>query len=99
MLRELHRRTSSRPHASRAVCQAGLVDIAFPPHWLHRKCWPALGTVTVSDRASTLTSAEWLQASHVAAHHADAVLAHVARVIGGPGLLRMACAPPKVVNP
>jgi hypothetical protein len=25
-----------RPHASQAVCQAGLVEIFFPPHALHR---------------------------------------------------------------
>ena len=56
----------SRPHVSRAVCQAGRVEMALPPHWLHLSRWPAFGTCVVSGRASTLTSAERLQDSHVA---------------------------------
>ena len=38
----------------------------MPPQLLHRRRLPALGTVTLSGMASTLTSAWWLQASQVA---------------------------------
>jgi hypothetical protein len=50
------------------------------------------GTVTVSGRASTLTSASRLQASQVAVTARTPFSRMLARVIGGPGLLRMACA-------
>jgi hypothetical protein len=33
-----------RPQLSRAVCQAGRVLIALPPHWLQRRRRPTWGT-------------------------------------------------------
>jgi len=63
------------------------VDIVFPPHWLHRRCWPAFGTVTVSGSASKLTSASRPQASHVAVTARTPFWRMLAKVMGGPGLL------------
>lgn len=77
----------SRPQASRAICQAGRVDIALPPHWLHLRRLPAFGTAVVSGRASTLTSAEWLQASHVAMTARTPFWRILASDMGGPGVL------------
>jgi hypothetical protein len=42
---------------SALVCQAGLVSICVPPHWLHRSRRPASGTTIVSGNVSTFTSA------------------------------------------
>ena len=78
-------RKSGTP-ARRAVCQAGLVETRFPPHALHRRRWPASGTCTVPGSASTLTSALWPQASHVALTAVDAVLAHVPKRHWRPGI-------------
>ena len=74
-------------HASRTACQAGRVDIALPPHWLHRRRWPACGTNTVSGRASTLTSAACLQASQVAMTARTPFWRMFARLMGGPEVL------------
>jgi hypothetical protein len=73
----------------RAVCHAGRVQTRFPPHWLHRRRRPTWGTCRVSGRASTLTSAERPQASHVAVTARTPFWRMFARVMGGPGLLRM----------
>jgi hypothetical protein len=81
-------RKSGTP-ARRAVCQAGRVLICFPPHALHRRRWPAVGTVTLSGRTSTTTSAERPQASQVAVTGRTPFWRMLARVMGGPGLLRM----------
>jgi hypothetical protein len=78
-----------RPHASRAVCQAGRVDIVFPLQTLHRSRWPAFGTAVVSGSASTLTSAERLQASHVAITARTPFWRMFAKLMRGPGLLLM----------
>ena len=71
------------------ICHAGRVDIVFPPQLLHRRRWPAFGTVTASGRASTLTSALWPQASQAALTARTPFARMFARVMGGPGLLRM----------
>jgi hypothetical protein len=71
------------------VCQAGLFDIAFPLHWLHRRRWPTFGTAVVSGRASTLTSADRLQVWHAATTARTPFSRMFRSDIGGPGLLRM----------
>ena len=67
-----------------AVRHAGRVEIRFPPHELHRRRWAALGTVTLSASASTLTSALCPQASHVAITARTPFSRMFARVMGGP---------------
>jgi hypothetical protein len=69
------------------VCQAGRVLIALLLHALHRKRWPTSGTWTVSDRASTLKSAERLQLSHVATTAWTPFWRMFRSDMGGPGLL------------
>ena len=92
-LTALHAVDSLARHDVGAVCHAGRVDIVLPPHWLHRRPRPALGTVTVSGRASTLTSADRLQFSHVAITARTPFCRLLASVIGDPGLERMSGAP------
>ena len=66
------------------MCQAGLVDIVFPPQLLHRRRWPVSETVRgfgqqVDDDVAGATA--------IGARRddgAEAVLAQVARVIGEP---------------
>ena len=89
----LHAADSLARHDVGAVCHAGLVDIVFPPHRLQRRRWPAFGTVTVSGRASTLTSALWPQASQAALTAWTPFARMFESVIGGPGLERMSGAP------
>jgi hypothetical protein len=61
--------------------------IVFPPQLLHRRRWPAFGTVTLSGSALTLTSASRLQASQVPVTARTPFSRIFARVIGAPGLL------------
>jgi hypothetical protein len=70
----------SRPHASRAVCQAGRVDIVFPPHCLHLGAGRPSGRTTVSGRASTLTSAACLQGLAGGGDRAHAGLRHFSQL-------------------
>jgi hypothetical protein len=76
-----------------AVCHAGRVAIVLPPQLPQRRRLPASGTVRVSGRASTLTSALWPQAWHEAVTSRTPLARMLARVIGGPGLERMSGAP------
>jgi hypothetical protein len=74
------------------VCHAGRVEIVLPPQLTQRSRRPASGTVRVSGRASTLTSAWWAQAWHVAVTAWTPLARMLARVIGGPGLERVVIA-------
>jgi hypothetical protein len=92
-LTALHTVDNLARHDVGAVCHAGLADIVFPPHQLQRRRGPAFGTVTVSGRASTLTSALWPQASQAALTAWTPFARMFESVIGGPGLERMSGAP------
>ena len=61
----------------------------MPPQLLQRSRLPASGTVRVSGRRSTLTSAERPQFAHDALTERTPFKRMLARVMGGPGLLRM----------
>jgi hypothetical protein len=65
----------------------------LPPQPLQRNRWPALGTVIVSGKMSTLTSASRPQASHLAVTTRTPFWRMLASVIGGPKLLRIVLGP------
>jgi hypothetical protein len=74
------------------VCHAGRVEIVLPPQWLQRSRRPASGTVRVSGKASTLTSADRPQLAQVAVTARTPFKRMLARVIGGPGFERVVIA-------
>ena len=71
------------------MCHAGRVEIVLPPQLLQRSLLPVSGTVRVSGRRSTLTSAERPQLAHAAMTERTPFKRMLPRVMGGPGLERM----------
>ena len=63
--------------------------MVFPPQLLHRRRLPVSGTVRVSGRRSTLTSADRPQLAQAAVTERTPFWRMFARDIGGPGLVRM----------
>jgi hypothetical protein len=59
------------------VCQAGLVSIRFPPHWLYRRCRPASGATIVLGKSVHVHVGFVPAALASSDNGADAVLAHV----------------------
>ena len=67
--------------------------MVFPPQLLHRRRLPVSGTVRVSGRRSTLTSADRPQLAQVAVTARTPFWRMLASNMGGPGLERMSGRP------